>query len=665
MRHEYPEEQEAMRATLEMKMKSLLKSGVPTKEIATILGAEEFLHITKSRSQRHSDVTVFDFKAFIAAEIKKAKPIKLPDAIELRPEVFLPPGAGELRTSGEGGGIEEKATIHRTRFLIDLLTSLNLEYTIVQGTNTETMMRGQSYAVFIVSTRKKAVFVNNEEGNATFILHNNNPATNEWEPYSQLTKDQLQEEEHTGRVSRHVWPGNQTAWQSQIADALNLDYKPVARNPRDQTASPVKEQEIDLEPKQSPPDGWVPFYKLAAGAEKSRLWVEKRLPALIASHPEWSGKNFEGFSGVFYPPELLAELRKMATELEKAPEGWLSEKDAIIAIKSNNLLLRATAAQLAENHPEWAPKQFVGKSGMRGTFYPPELVDEIKRIKQEKKEVPHGWRTAKDLSRFVTKNVEWVDVRINKILADHPGWIGREYLDSRGKMRIFYPAELGAELKQMAEAVGKPPAGWLNIVGIAESVQKSPRWVEERIPKLIEQNPDWIGKEYIGRNGKVVMSYPGELVVELDALAKTKQKSPEGWMTTSGIATFTGQTFDRVEKQVAQLAAVRPDWVSSDYLDKGGHAGLDHYSPQLVSEILKMKEAVVIAPTGWLSEAGIAKAINKDASWVKARIPAILSEHPDWANDKFQDRSGLPGIRQYSPKLVELLRSLTRENPSK
>ncbi|MFC1598373.1 hypothetical protein ACFL2M_02470, partial [Patescibacteria group bacterium] len=199
---------------LAARLNSMLSSGIPTAEIAQILGAEDFL-----RPLTHGRVgVVFDNDGFVQAELQRVKPLKLPARTTRIDDVILPPGLGEV-LPGEGKGMEPKEVIPRTEYLMEVLTQLNLEYELIDGTNTGNMMRKLSYKAFIIPEIGKCVLVCNEEGNATYILHQQ-PVETTWEDaYLNFTKDELKNRIPGDQVSYIEWTEVES-WQIRITKLL-------------------------------------------------------------------------------------------------------------------------------------------------------------------------------------------------------------------------------------------------------------------------------------------------------------------------------------------------------------------------------------------------------------------------------------------------------------
>jgi len=196
--------------------------GINLQTLSEMLGATKFLKFIPSKSRDSSSIWHLEVSAFVE-ELKaqhRLRAIKMPQAIENTNGTILPPDPGEIAT-GSGQGIERKAIIPRTRYLIEVLTELRLSYSVHEGRNTPNMLRQLSYQAFEVPEKGLVILVNNEEGNATFIVHHaeeNNP-TNNWKYFSQLTKDQLKASGQN-KVTVVLFNKSEEEWKREIAHVI-------------------------------------------------------------------------------------------------------------------------------------------------------------------------------------------------------------------------------------------------------------------------------------------------------------------------------------------------------------------------------------------------------------------------------------------------------------
>ena len=207
------------RSKLNERLEELMKSGIRTEEIADILDAEEFLYTQEVRTKKGGEVTGFDAKRFIDTQIEAESKLRLPKRVIKTTKTILPPGEGEAIT-GSGEGMEEKKYIPRTRYFMELMEEMDLEYTLIEGENTDEMMRQREYIPFAIQDKQRLVFICNEEGNATYIVASEDPE-GEWEQYAGMTKDELREmREKVGGVGLVSWKGKSKSWKEKVKKIL-------------------------------------------------------------------------------------------------------------------------------------------------------------------------------------------------------------------------------------------------------------------------------------------------------------------------------------------------------------------------------------------------------------------------------------------------------------
>lgn len=204
------------RAEANRKIENLLRANADLERVAILLGAEKYLKVIPRKGT--SSIYQFDVKSFIDDQIKQKSFLKLPEEFLKTDEVILPPDPGEIRT-GSGEGIDQKDVIFRSQFLAELLSEMGLEYSVKEGENVPNMMRKLSYYTFIISKINKLVFVNNEEGNSTFIIHQFSGGLEEAEEYCRMSKDALKKLPKD-IFSELVYPGNKEDWKMEMQNIL-------------------------------------------------------------------------------------------------------------------------------------------------------------------------------------------------------------------------------------------------------------------------------------------------------------------------------------------------------------------------------------------------------------------------------------------------------------
>lgn len=159
----------------------------------------------------------------------------LPQEFEFVDRVLVPPGEGEIKT-GSGAGLEEKEVFNRTQYLSEFLNKHSIQYdTPIAGKNTPSMMRGDhTYFLFFLPKLNITIFVNNQEGNATFLFYTV-PDKEAALGIADLKKEEYPDlEKNLYPFQSLDWAGGRTIWEERLLDYLT---QPVKEN-----ASPDKRQ---------------------------------------------------------------------------------------------------------------------------------------------------------------------------------------------------------------------------------------------------------------------------------------------------------------------------------------------------------------------------------------------------------------------------------------
>jgi hypothetical protein len=340
-------EKEAQKHDFKMRMsakvRSLLDEGIAVKDIARMLGAESFVRMGRTKKSGAD----FDVAGFVDAEIKRGMHLVLPERFIKRSKVTLPPGEGEVKKrSGAGETFERPEIVHRTAALIELLSRLQLSYTLGEGTNDPSMVRKLSYADVYIAELKKLILVNDEALNATFIVHKVEDTKTE-ETFLDKTKDELYALESSGKVSIVRYTGGIEQWQKKVEHLLHIV------EPTPQTREKAARGEYEIAP-----PGWVTAKGLSDEMLVDYSTVKPRVEAQRKLHPEWFMEYL--VPSIKRPeehihPVLVAMVREQIEgKGEAAPRGWIT----IRAVAEQCGADRDTLAErylpaLRKTRPEW------------------------------------------------------------------------------------------------------------------------------------------------------------------------------------------------------------------------------------------------------------------------------------------------------------------------
>ncbi len=511
-------EQEVQRAEMMKKIQRMLDSGMPVIEVAEILDAKQFLSLQRQRG-RHGNVLVFNVRDFVDHILHSTDSIKLPDAANKISKVILPPGEGGITTGGEKK-FEKKKSIPRTKFLMELLYEIGVPYILISGAVTDSMVRGSGYQVFVLDKIRKAVFVNNEEDNATFVLHDLE-SKSEWEKYANLSKEELKSDKYNCKVSWHKFSGDVEKWKQELKLVL------------EQTGSTGKEtlEDINLTQeervKSRAPAGWLTKSAIAKQLGQGKIWLSPRIETLLEDRPEWSKPYLDevGHTYTYYSPELIVELKKIADlKVPSAPSGWMTEWAIAKHINKREGWVKKHAKPFKADRPEWV-MYYLDSIGNTREHYSPELIVELKKIADLKVPFPPpGWMTFPGIVDLLGKGSKLVNRVVSVLAKEHPEWTGY-YAGANNRMRTYYSPELINELSKTPDIRSKPaPPGWSTLRGVAEAIGKDKDWVAKRISQVVQSNPDWVSYDYLdslGRSGHAL--YSPELISKMRTLKETTE----------------------------------------------------------------------------------------------------------------------------------------------
>ncbi|MDO9231630.1 MAG: integrase repeat-containing protein [bacterium] len=204
------------RAETNKGIQELLKTNTDLRRVAVLLGAEKYLEVIQTRGT--SPTYHFNVKSFVDDQIAQKTFLKLPGEFLKTNEVILPPDSGEI-IIGSGEGIDPKKIIPRSQFLVELLSEMNLDYNVIEGENSPNMMRQLSYYAFIIQKINKLALINNEEGNATFIIHQFEGGFEEAKNYLEMSKEELKDLPQE-IFSELIYPGDKEKWKMAMKDFL-------------------------------------------------------------------------------------------------------------------------------------------------------------------------------------------------------------------------------------------------------------------------------------------------------------------------------------------------------------------------------------------------------------------------------------------------------------
>lgn len=664
----YTPEQEK-RAELEQNILKLLKPGIRLEDVADILDAKQFLRYQPGYGKRAPGVG-FDVAGFVNQEMGKLKPIILPDKIETTNDVIIPPDSQELLIGDKGGELEERKLIPRTRYLIELLTDMKLDYSVISGIVDKRMMRQNPYVAFVVPSIKKVVFVNNEEGNRTFIIHNAEPKDEDH--YAALTKEELKALEPSAKVSHIVWLGNPGDWKTMVSEGLLKT--PELVTPEAKVEKSEKGEEL-----QNRPEGWITNNGLAKKLNASFTTVRKKADKYKKMHPEWFkfylDQNLR--SQMYYHPDLVAIIEQELRKYESSPPGWLNNNELANELNVTPPTIKKRADDYLEDHPEWF-KIYLDSVFKPSMYYHPDLVKIIRQELQshiERKKtteiVPPGWMTNHELGTMLNVHDRLVKQEADKYRTTHSEWF-KIYLNAQSRPHIYYHPDLILIIKhdlqgyiEKQNSTEFAPLGWITNSQLAVMLDVQHATSKKMADKYREDHPEWF-KSYLDKKNVVREYYHPDLVViverqlhDMIEKRKTVESPPSNWMNNSALAKDLGINANLVKRRADNYRENYPEWFKL-YLGPNLMPQI-YYHPDLVEMVrhdlkdyFERRETIDPVPLRWMNNYELVKMFKSKWKSVKSISDKYRKDHPEW----YEFYSDLHNrIQEYfHPDLVEIIK---------
>lgn len=313
--------------------------------------------------------------------------IKLKPNIKYVDDIIMPTKDGCSPKKGEGE-YNEKKIIPRFEIMVDFLKKNNIsvnDYLCIIGKNDKKMLKKEDYVMFVLPSLNKMVEICDEEGNATYVIHDSpikeefdklkNDENNEGgitEFYYQMTKKDLEIiGNKLGLVSKINWGANIDNWLNNVEDKLTKEKN------RSFTIEEIKKNLIKYE---AAPALWLTNASLAKLLKKTEYKIKKIANNYRENNPEWfkfylnsnTNRIYERYS-----PELIQKIKEDLTQYEAAPDSWLTNVGSTKLLKKTDYKIKKIADNYRESNPEWF-KSYLDFAGNLREHYSPELIQKIK-----------------------------------------------------------------------------------------------------------------------------------------------------------------------------------------------------------------------------------------------------------------------------------------------
>ena len=492
-----------LKSEINTKLSELLKQGVLLDDIVELLDAQEFLeHIETGK--RHSDVAHFDVDGFIKKRTSENRKFSMPEEYIKIEETILPSSETEMK-SGSGKGFKEMGIIPRSTMLMETLTEMGLKYSVIEGKNDPQMVRKLSYLIFNIPAMQKLVLVNDEEGNATFIIHK--AEQEEWHEYMKMTKSELSEMPYD-IVSSFNYPnkekeGHEERWKEKIKNLL-------INGPQQLIGSDEIKEALE---------GWSIAHGLDEKLGISQSTLKKYAESYKLEHPEWfmMRRNKRGSMSEHYSPELVKLITDKYERFRSIPEGWLNIEILMKEIGIAKPTLRKHVKIYRQKHPNWF-EMHEDKSGKREIYYHPDLIKLIQDKFKDNILPQKDWLSLTPIMELFKSDFVTVKKYLESHRADNPDWF-KNCRDTKGEIREYYSPEL---VEIMKKDHMPAPTDWVFMASLSKSLKIDHRKIKDIMENYRTSNPGWF-KNYRCSNGMMAEHFSPELV----EIIKTKFQKNE------------------------------------------------------------------------------------------------------------------------------------------
>jgi hypothetical protein len=498
-------------------IRALADKGVPLAEVAALLGAQKYFSVEKK--PRRAPVYRFRVRDFL--EEKGYLP-RLPQEYLHLGEMVLPPDRREAgETTGEGGGME-KQLFPKTETLLELLSELRIDYLLADGKNDEGVFRSLSYAVFGLLALRKLVMVNNEEGNATFIIHD---VDIEWtrealRRYTALKKNELKEL-FADRLLVVDYPvseeNHRLAWKERMRAALlseNVSETASSRieknpslNQKQNEAKAIERIGIEAA-KVLRGQGWMIQNDVATLLGISKLTVSRYGKKHVALHPEWIkevSRDRSGNISLLYSPDLIKAIKNDLGERVNLEDGWRTIGSLYRELGFAEASLKEMALVHKDVHPEWF-KYGVSREGKMRLHCSPELVKILRKQVKRIRKIPlrgRDYLPMRELFKLVGADWKSVEQHIEANRQEYSRFI-KWRRSSIGRIVECYHVSLVSVLR---EKIGPLDPCWHSEKSASESCHIHRKTFRKLVEPLRVVHPAWFRAHKGMRNSLKTAEY--------------------------------------------------------------------------------------------------------------------------------------------------------------
>lgn len=589
-------------------------------------------------------------------------------------KVLVPPNPtdGQVVVAGSGQGVEQKRLIPRLLTLLYILehdlgypvlpragqtdtepNSTNVE--IMEGVITDQMMRKHPYTRVSIEPLRRAVYICDEEGNASYFFDLDQINI----PIEKL--DQMDKDYFNGLVKNNPRIGmrliQNAVWREKVIEYLTEGFEEKI-----QYTKKSSRLQSDFKSQNEVPKariGWKTAPALGLMLEIDSETVKRFATSFRTEHPDWfeMQQQKSGPPTEHYNPELIQIIENHFTAIPRQKDGWATARTLSNTVKANTNTIKLYADQLRLIHPEWFEVQR-GKPNV-AEYYHPDLikilVDHFANVVSKKE----GWKNHLALMRGLKISRSKIDEFVQRFRAENPNWFETQKPKS-GQATEHYHPDLVKQIELHFPVFPEQKDGWESLGALKKNhnISVADKTIQVFVDQFRSTHPYWFEIQR-PKAGPPTEHYHPKLVETIKKHFSSTSENPPGWKCASNLTKPLQASLGKIEMYVDQFRSKNPEWFQM-YVGNN-HRLTEYYHPQLVSLI---EEYFVVTPRkkqGWQSPRNLQKLIGFSSTTIQQYADQFRSTHPDW----FEIQRTSKESEQYHPELVEKVIQHFRSIPSK
>lgn len=396
--------------------------------------------------------------------------------------------------------------------------------------------------------------------------------------------------------------------------------------------------------------GWLTAAALAKKTGRSYMMVKDVFDEELKNRPDFFKEYLDqtGRLRMHVAPEVAEEISKQLSEHQSAPEGWMTLNKIKGEFGKDWLTVKKISDSYRNFHPEWFAV-YLEKGGRKAEHLAPELVKAIANELGESELPPDGWLTMGELTKRFKKSYDLLKRLIDKYKETNP-LSAKVYLSPSGNSWEYYSPDLVDAIREELDEYESAPAGWMTNQGLANQINSTKYIVRKAANKYRAAHSEWF-KVYSNISGFLSEHYSPELIERVVEDVQKFESAPDGWMTKTGLIKKFKRSPGVIDDQIGVYKKLNPEWCK-EYLGKSGNLS-EHYSPDLVGELMRIFKMGEPAPEGWMTKSGLSKKIKKSSITIEKTAKEFRASNPEWFSVYLDKKN--KGVEHYSPDLVKLI----------